>query len=276
MALARRDEQDRLAAAAGEAILFVTPRERGMLRAIERATRQTIEPMNLPGAEAVNDRRIAKFMQRIDDTLTAGGLDLFRELVARYEREHDVPALDIAAALARLVHGEQPLLLAQDRSAPKPDVRTERPPRETAKRERAPREFAAGERPPRADAERPPRERTASESDVLMETFRIEVGRIHGVKPANIVGAIANEAGLDSGHIGRIEIRDDHSLVDLPAGMPADVFKHLKRVWVSGQQLRISRPGDRDESPRPNRPGPPPRRDAGRGPPKRKPGPPRR
>ena len=81
-----------------------------------------------------------------------------------------------------------------------------------------------------------------------METFRIEVGHAHGVKPANIVGAIANEAGLDSANIGRIDIRDDHSMIDLPQGMPGDVFKHLKKVWVSGQQLRITRAGEEPDA----------------------------
>ena len=81
-----------------------------------------------------------------------------------------------------------------------------------------------------------------------METFRIEVGHSHGIKPSNIVGAIANEAGLDSANIGRIEIRDDHSLIDLPQGMPSEVFKHLKKVWVSGQQLRITRTGEAPEA----------------------------
>jgi ATP-dependent RNA helicase DeaD len=80
-----------------------------------------------------------------------------------------------------------------------------------------------------------------------MESFRIEVGHAHGVKPANIVGAIANEAGLESRHIGRIDIHDDHSVIDLPEGMPRETLIHLKKVWVSGQQLRISRVGEGDE-----------------------------
>ena len=86
------------------------------------------------------------------------------------------------------------------------------------------------------------------------ETFRIEVGRDHGVQPGNIVGAIANEAGLDSKNIGRVDIRDDHSLVDLPEGMPPEIFKHLKKVWVSGQQLRITRGGDEPDFGKPRRP----------------------
>lgn len=100
-----------------------------------------------------------------------------------------------------------------------------------------------------------------------METFRVEVGHSHGVKPGNIVGAIANEAGLDSANIGRIDIRDDHSLIDLPAGMPSDVFKHLKKVWVSGQQLRITRAEDQPESQHRDRPPPRPRPQGDRRPP---------
>jgi len=77
-----------------------------------------------------------------------------------------------------------------------------------------------------------------------MERFRIEVGHDHEVQPGNIVGAIANEAGLDAEHIGHIDIRDDHSFVDLPQGMPKDIFNDLKRVWVCNQQLNITRSGD--------------------------------
>jgi ATP-dependent RNA helicase DeaD len=77
--------------------------------------------------------------------------------------------------------------------------------------------------------------------DVGMERFRLEVGNVHGVKPGNIVGAIANEAEIDSEYIGRIEIFDDHSTIDLPEGMPREILKHLKTVWVSGQRLQISR-----------------------------------
>ena len=81
-----------------------------------------------------------------------------------------------------------------------------------------------------------------------MERFRIEVGHVHGVKPGNIVGAIANEAGLDGRHIGAIEIENDFSLIDLPVGMPREIFRDLKKVWVCGQQLRISRLGKANDS----------------------------
>lgn len=302
----------------GDAILFVAPRERGMLRAIERATRQPIEPMNLPTVEAVNDQRIARFKQRISDTRTAGGLELFQQLIEQYETEHDVPAVEIAAALARLAQGDTPLLLEaevkferheREKWVARRDSDTARPPRaDRGDRERAPRterrpererrerdtsnaaspkprhptpaerpaepprepahrierlDTAApasdAERAPPRESERAPRERPARaerpernerprRQEAGMETFRVEVGHSHGVKPANIVGAIANEAGLDSTNIGRIDIRDDHSLIDLPQGMPSDVFKHLKKVWVSGQQLRITRADEAPET----------------------------
>ncbi|MDH3995073.1 MAG: DbpA RNA binding domain-containing protein, partial [Gammaproteobacteria bacterium] len=100
------------------------------------------------------------------------------------------------------------------------------------------------ERPAKPREQGKPRAKTAAEKsqpDIGMERFRIEVGRDHEVQPGNIVGAIANEAEIDSEHIGRIEIHQDHSTVELPEGMPKEIFKHLKSVWVSGQRLQISR-----------------------------------
>jgi ATP-dependent RNA helicase DeaD len=226
----------------GEAILFVTPREKGMLRAIERATRQPIEEMKLPTVEAVNDQRIAKFKQRISDTLALGELELFQQLIEQYEQEHDIPAIEIAAALARIAQGKQPLLLT-------PPPKREHVPREQGNRE-YPREHAShdrGERehrPRERDRDSGPREFVARpvrphHTEEGKRTYRVEVGHEHGVKPGNIIGAIANEAGLESGFIGRLSIRGEYSLIDLPDGMPAEVFTHLQKVWVSQQQLRI-------------------------------------
>jgi ATP-dependent RNA helicase DeaD len=221
----------------GEAILFVTPREKGMLRAIERATRQPIEEMKLPTVEAVNDVRIARFKQRITDTLAQDDLGEFQRLIEQYEQEQNVPAIEIAAALARLAQGDRPLLL------------TPPPKREYERREQAPREPRGHEGERHERHERKPREPRSFEPRPLRphnapepgkRTYRIEVGHEHGVKPGNIVGAIANEAGLESQFIGRVSIRGDYSLIDLPEGMPKEVFEHLKKVWVSQQQLRIS------------------------------------
>ncbi|SEK66069.1 ATP-dependent RNA helicase CsdA [Pseudoxanthomonas sp. GM95] len=256
----------------GDAILFVTPREKSMLRAIERATRQPITEMQLPSVDDVNDRRVAKFLSRITDTLATGEAGEYRALIEGYEREHNVPAIDIAAALARLLQGKTPLLLSADRAPaprsasferPERSPRAERPARsyeaDGARPERAP-------RPPRHDhagddfappSDRPRRSAPPSgEAEHGMERYRIEVGHAHGVKPANIVGAIANEAGLESRYIGRIDIQDDYSVLDLPEGMPSDVLTHLKKVWVSGQQLRIHKVGEEagDDAPRGYRP----------------------
>ena len=246
----------------GEAILFIAPRERNMLRSIERATRQPIEPMELPSVDAINDVRIAKFKQQITETLESSDLALFQRLIEDYEQANNVPAVEIAAALAKMARGDVPLLLVAPKHAPRPGFeRNERSFERPERAERAPR----GDRPERAErvdhpprAERveggdrferpdrpafPKKERSEHKPEPGLETFRIEVGYDHGVKPGNIVGAVANEAGLDAKHIGRIEIFEDHSLIDLPDGMPADVLTHLKTVWCAGQQLRITRDG---------------------------------
>ncbi|MGZ8302625.1 MAG: DEAD/DEAH box helicase [Telluria sp.] len=225
----------------GEAILFITPRERGLLKAIERATRQPVTLMTLPTIKTINDVRIAKFKDQIAETLAAGGLDVFRSLIEQYEAEQNVPAVEIAAALAKLARGDIPLLLE------KPDREAKAP---AAWKDEAPARGARFDSPrfdsPRGDAQpfKRERERVAREPEEGMGTFRIEVGHSHGVKPGNIVGAIANEANIESKYIGRIEIYDDYSTLDLPADLPPDVMDHLKKVWVAGQQLSITRDGE--------------------------------
>jgi ATP-dependent RNA helicase DeaD len=246
----------------GEAILFVAPRERRLLGAIEKATRQRMELLELPSTETVNNRRIAAFKQKIGDTLAAGDLAFMQGIVEQYQLEHDVPALEIAAALAKMTVGDKPLLLEPDRKRPDRQERDERDDR----RERGRREGrdSRSERNDRGERGRH-RERGEGGDDAGrrrspppegMERFRIEVGRAHGVEPRNIVGAIANEAGLDGKHIGAIAIEEDHSFVDLPAGMPREIFHDLKKAWVCGLQLRISRPSDGPPpaSKRPTRP----------------------
>ena len=217
----------------GEAILFITPREKGLLRVIERATRQPVSPLTLPTVEAVNDVRIARFKDQIADALAGGGLEIYRDLVEQYETEKNVPAIEIAAALARMARGDVPLLLEKPRREPA----AERP-------ERAER-FSRDEReaPPRRERS----ERGERPAEAGMARFRIEVGHMHGVKPGNIVGAIANEAGMDAKNIGRIDIEDDHSLLDLPDGLPDDLINKLKGVRISGRQLHISRVGEQVE-----------------------------
>ncbi|MEO7497553.1 MAG: DEAD/DEAH box helicase [Massilia sp.] len=222
----------------GEAILFITPREQGLLKAIERATRQPVSPLTLPTVKAVNDVRIAKFKDQITEAIGAGGLDVFRSLIEEYEREQNVPAVEIAAALAKLARGDIPLLLEK----PNRDAKSA-PSWQEDKPARAPRSDAPF-RPDRGDAPAFKKDRVARPAEAGMGTFRIEVGHAHGVKPGNIVGAIANEANIESKYIGRIEIYDDYSTLDLPADMPPDLIDHLKTVWVAGQQLNITRDGE--------------------------------
>ncbi len=237
----------------GEAILFIAPRERNLLRAIERATRQPITPMELPTVADVNDVRKSKFKQQITDTLAGGELTEFRKLIEDYEREMNVPAIEIATALAKMARGDVPLLMvppkfeakkrAFDHDVAAATDKFARPSRfDKPERGERPARPERGDRPERPAF--PKKQREARAPDEGKATFRIEVGYDHGVKPGNIVGAIANEAGLDAKHIGRIEIFEDHTLLDLPDGMPADVMTHLKTVWCAGQQLRITRDGE--------------------------------
>jgi ATP-dependent RNA helicase DeaD len=230
----------------GEAILFITPREKGLLKIIERATRQPVSPLELPSIQAVNDVRIARFKDQISSTIAEGELDQYQSIIEDYEREHNVPAIEIAAALARIARGDTPLLLDKNRREPRMESMhsEDRPPRERFER------GDRGERPMRERSDRPmrpERERRPRESEPGMQTFRIEVGHDHGVKPGNIVGAIANEANIDSKNIGRIEIYDGFSILDLPGDLPKDVMQHLKSVWVAGRQLNISIDGQAAE-----------------------------
>ncbi|TDC86925.1 DEAD/DEAH box helicase [Saccharopolyspora aridisoli] len=202
----------------GEAILFVSPRERHLLRAIERATRQPIQQMELPSIDAVNDRRLAKFAQSITDTLAKGGLEVFQELVNEYERTHDVPASEIAAALAAMAQGERPLLLE------------------------------AEPEPARRDGP------AFHSNNADTETYRVEVGRRNRVTPRALVGALANEGGVPSKYIGHIDIRNEHTLIELPADLPEELLTKLRATQVAGRGLKITRADGEVISRRPRRP----------------------
>jgi ATP-dependent RNA helicase DeaD len=199
----------------GDAISFVTPRERYLLKHIEKATRQPLTQMQLPTVEDVNVTRLARFDDQITEALNqTARIERFRDIVGHYVREHDVPEADVAAALAVVAQGETPLLLEPDL-----EPRRQRPER--------------GERPERAD--RGPR-RT---SDQPMATYKIMVGKRHKVEPRQIVGAIANEGGLRRHDFGHISIRPDHSIVELPAELPAKVWKALEQTRISGKLIEL-------------------------------------
>ena len=240
----------------GEAIVFIAPRERNLLHGIERAMRQRIEPMNLPTVDAVNAGRIAKFKARIIEAAAQDESRQYRPILEQLEAETDLAPIDIAAALASLAQSAAPLLLPGAREAPRVAGAPSRG--ETSPRGHGPRPADAS-RP--ADSQRPrPAPQAGSRGDettrqpvgekraiptekqaVRTETFRIEVGSVHEIGPGNIVGAIANEAGLDGAYIGRVDVRDDHSFVDLPEGMPREIFKTLKKTRLAGRELRISK-----------------------------------
>ncbi|MCU6500577.1 DEAD/DEAH box helicase [Rugamonas sp. A1-17] len=230
----------------GEAILFITPREKNLLKSIERATRQPIGMLELPTIQAVNDVRIAKFKSQISETLAQGELEQFQSLIEDFEREQNIPAIEIAAALAKMARGDVPLLLDKKQQVAAATW-DERPGRQVGferndRNDRGDRgdRFERGDRAERSERF-PKKERIVRAADPGMQTFRIEVGYQHGVKPGNIVGAIANEGGIDSKNIGRIEIYDDYSVLDMPDSLTADVLEHLAGIKVGGQQLRISR-----------------------------------
>ena len=219
----------------GEAILFVAPRERRMLGAIEKATRKKIDQLELPSTETVNNQRISRFKQTITDTLAAGELGFMQGLVDQYQQEHDVPAAEIAAALAQMAIGDQPLLMVPERPQRRQNNDTGSSDRQHRSNRRD-----TGERRSSSDRDKTPKKRNPPKARENSERYRIEVGSQHGVQPANIVGAIANEAGLDAAHIGHIDIREDFSVVELPSGMPRDVLRDLKKAWVCGQKLAIT------------------------------------
>jgi ATP-dependent RNA helicase DeaD len=228
----------------GDAILFISPREKRMLRSIEKATRQKIERMDLPSHSLVNERRVEKFKQRITDTL-ANGEDntLFAELVESYAIEHDVSPIEIAVALASMAQGDSPLVLRADEK-----IRFEQFDRgDRSDRGGRGDRGDRGERRERRDrgerTDRRVRKDRKQKSDPVtqgMERFHISVGKAHGVKPASIVGAISSVAGLSDKEIGRIELHDRFSFIELPFGMPKEIFNDLKKTIVAGEKLAIS------------------------------------
>ncbi len=233
----------------GEAILFVAPREKRMLKSIERVSRQAIEPMKFPTAKAVNELRTKAFKQKISDTLSNHDLTMFQNLITEYRNETRADPLEIAAALAQIAQGEVPLLVSEKAQAQAQERRNDRETgREPGRRPNRPR----GDRKPagRDDSKGRAENQTRPFStkpkqlkefpDVEMCRYRVEVGHDDDVKPGNLVGAIANEADIDSCYIGAIDIFDDFSTVDLPAGMPKETFRVLKNTRVCGRKINIS------------------------------------
>ncbi|WP_051191802.1 DEAD/DEAH box helicase [Microbacterium luticocti] len=206
----------------GDAISFITPRERYLLAHIEKATRQRPEQMQLPTTEDVNTTRLARF----DDAITTAleqtdRIAGFRDVIAHYVRHHDVPETDVAAALAVVAQGETPLLLdpENDPLAASVDA-VNRPPKDRAARD-----------------DRGPREPRRGRGDYA--PYRIEVGRRHRVEPRQIVGALANEGGLRRDDFGAITIKPEFSIVELPANLDPKVLDRLSGTRISGRLIQM-------------------------------------
>jgi ATP-dependent RNA helicase DeaD len=212
----------------GRAVLFVTSREQRLLRAIERATNRRIPALKLPTAEEIIDQRRQRFKASILEVLTTRPAPIFAQLVKELCAESGESPVAIAAAMAELLQKDRPLdapaVATKKQRASPPDTR---PAERDRKRDGEP----AGEGKGR---------RKENREHVSMETYRIEVGHAHEVTPGNIVGAIANEIDIDSQYIGAINIFDQFSTVELPSGMPAEIFQHLSRVRVRSRQLKLS------------------------------------
>ncbi|MCK6396470.1 DEAD/DEAH box helicase [Zoogloea sp.] len=243
---------------AGNAILFVAPRETHLLRQIERATRQPIELLKLPSREAVADKRVAAFRQQVAEVLESEDLSFFLDVIAGMEAQHDTEIHEIAAALAFLAQKDRPLQMPE---TGRPDIA----------------QLASGKpeaRPPRDAREaREPREnrgeileRRRDYAEGRLARYRIDVGREHMASPKDIVGAIANEAGIESRFIGQINLFEDYSTVELPSDLSNDTIQILRRARVRQQPLNLRLASPEEAARERGRPGP-----GGRGAPPKKP-----
>ena len=212
----------------GEAVLFVTSKEFRILKAIERTTKNDFEPYQFPSVQELNERKAQRLFERIDQALAADLSD-YREVLSQYlsERE-ETDSLDLVAALARMEAGDKPFLLKE---LPTGARSKERTPRKERRRERGGRDDREGERGfSKYDSD-----------DRVWTTYRIEVGEEHGAGKGDVVGALANEVGLESGEIGKIRLFPYFGLVDLPPNLPDEILHILKNVHVRGQRLEISK-----------------------------------
>ncbi|HEY9033259.1 MAG TPA: DEAD/DEAH box helicase [Pseudomonadales bacterium] len=239
----------------GDAILFVTNRERNMLGAIEKATRQPIEKFRFPSVDDLNQRKLDQFNARVNEE-QARDLTEYHSVVKKFLQQNpDTEPQDLAAALASLLYGSKPFYL-REQALPQESFSDKKNERRERKEKDRPRD---GERRERSDSRetREPRERRPRPAaDQPMERYRLAVGEVHGVRKGDIVGAIANEAGIDSAVMGKIRINEDHSFIELPEGMPKALLKKLRTVWVRGQQLqiRLDQPAGQSASPYEARP----------------------
>ncbi len=231
----------------GDAILFITPRERRLLNSIERATKQKIEPLQMPSTSDINQQRISRFKQKITDAMSSQDLEVFTSLISEYQREEEVDLLQIAAATAMLAQGDEPLLLKEIKSKREREPRGENSRDNRRERSRGSERFEKPVFTPRRDKGEPSTTALPLKDfpDIPMQRYKVEVGHADEVKPGSIVGAIANEADIDSCYIGQIDIYDNFTTVDLPAEMPKQLLRILQKAWVCGKRLNIRTMGEK-------------------------------
>lgn len=219
----------------GNAILFITPREKKMLKIIEKATRQPIETMELPTAEIISAKRVAAFKDKIKSVITTGELDKFKELVesmvaeSTTEGSEPLTAADIAAAIIKIWQKKQPLF---------PELKPLDIPRERGeRRDRSNDNFGLD----REEKSRLRKERNEGANGVEEGYLRyyLGVGRRDHVTPRDIVGAIAGEGNISSSNIGRIKLFDKFSTVELPETMPQEVLDILADMTIRGNESRF-------------------------------------
>ncbi|ATM75699.1 MULTISPECIES: DEAD/DEAH family ATP-dependent RNA helicase [Serratia] len=232
---------------AGRALLFVENRERRLLRNIERTMKLTIPEVELPNADLLGERRLAKFAAKVQQQLESSDLDMYRALLAKLQPGEDLDMETLAAALLKMAQGERPLILPPD-PVFKPRQRREFNDRDERGSDRR-RDARPDSR--EAGAERPRRERR----DVgEMQLYRIEVGRDDGVEVRHIVGAIANEGDISSRYIGNIKLFASHSTIELPKGMPGEILNHFTRTRILNKPMNMQLLGDAQPHERRERP----------------------
>ena len=232
---------------AGRALLFVENRERRLLRNIERTMKLTIPEVEIPTADVLGERRLAKFAAKVQQQLESSDLDQYRALLAKLQPAEELDIETLAAALLKMAQGERPLIVAAD------PIFKSRPPRrefeERADRgdrgDRRDRPARSNDRPAR-DGDSPRRERREAGD---MELYRIEVGRDDGVEVRHIVGAIANEGDISSRYIGNIKLFGTHSTIELPKGMPGEILSHFTRTRILNKPMNMQLLGDAQPQP---------------------------
>ncbi|MHC9509625.1 DEAD/DEAH box helicase [Kangiella sp. M94] len=229
----------------GNAILFVAHRERRMLKAIERATNQPITEMQMPSIDNINEQRMSRFERNVINTIENADLSFFKQFVHKLEEKTDTDPQTIAAALAKMAGGDELILKELPKPKKERSERADRPER-SDRRDRKGRDEGSKRGSDRSFS--PYAQPLKAHPDIEMERFKIEAGHSHNVKVSNIVGAIANEAEIDSEYIGRIDIFDEFTTVDLPAGMPKEVLQILSKAYVAGRPMNLTVIGDQKAS----------------------------